>query len=215
VTKIITPRRRASGAKRLDGAVVREAVRRLLPTNGMTIMTGLVFVPDGASSHFKLESRGGKISDVLVEVETVGAQRQDLTCRLATLVGGPGCGLWRVPPVGAEVVVALPDGQPDHMPTIIGVLSTGETPKRVSPERTVLVATDAVEIIAPAVFLGEGEDGATHPVGRGDKLEAKLNSLIGKYNVHTHAVPGPATSGSPSTTETTLDDGQSPTVKVT
>src|SRR6185295_3752945 len=100
-----------------------------------------------ADSHYRIVTRDGKVADVLVEVETMPT-RQDLTCRLEAGAGGPGAGLWRIPPVGTEVAVVIPEGRIDFMPTIVGIMTSGEAPSRVAADRTILVAPDRIEIIA-------------------------------------------------------------------
>jgi hypothetical protein len=147
----------------------------------------------GQASHYELHQEDGIITDVMVDVITM-PDGLDLTCRLSACAGGPGAGLWRVPDVDEEVVVMLPDGQIDFMPIIVGVLPARSVPARVSHERTILVAPDAIEITVTNgdatleasgnVYLGERN--ATHAAARGDSLQASLNSLISAFNSHFH-----------------------------
>lgn len=204
------PVRRSRGAKRLPA----EDLRELLKDGRLWVVRGTVFVPPGATTHWRLDRDKAGKREVLVEVETA-PHKHDLTCKLATSGGG---GLWHVPAVGTQVLVEVPDGEVDDEPVIVGVLE--EPPARASTDRTILVDPARVEVAAPDVRLGDGD--ASHPVGRGDRLESKLNDLIDKYNTHTHVVPGAATGGPGITTvptvspflETPSTDGQSPSVKV-
>ena len=143
-------KRRGRRAKRVDPQVIADALK----DRRVWTVLGVVVVPEGGSSHFRTVERGGKIVDVLVEVET-SPGLLDLTCRLSSLGAGAASGLWMVPAVGSEVLVAVPDGMIDFQPTIVGVLSSGEVPSRAATEgRMVLVASSEIEITAPVVKLG-------------------------------------------------------------
>jgi len=141
------PLRRRKPTKRLDLSDLRKA----LGDAPMHAYAGVVFKPEGASSHYQLVRQDGTITDVLVEVQTYPS-RQDLTCKLSTMAGGPGAGLWRIPPVGTRVAVLVPEGAMDFQPTIVGILD--DPPDRVSTDRTVLVAPDKIEVSAPKIEIG-------------------------------------------------------------
>lgn len=160
---------------------------------------GIVHAPDGGS-HWHLSDDG---HDVLVEVETVQG-RNDLTCRLASSAGGVGRGLWRVPAVGEEVVVIVPGGEAGFMPCIVATLSSGSPPARVSDERTILVATDAIEITAPRTAIGDAPENASSPIPLGDVLVAFENRILAALAAHVHPVVGVSLGGS------TLPTGPSP-----
>lgn len=115
-------------------------------------LMGLVAKPTSGPHWRKVEGKNGR-TDILVEVETAPLG-YDLTCRLTSEAGGAGMGLWRVPAVGTEVLVVIPDGEIDFMPTIAKVYSSGSVPTRASDQRTVMVAPDAIEVQAPLVTIG-------------------------------------------------------------
>lgn len=131
---------------------------------------GVVIAADDSGSHFEVDG-----ADVMVEVELQPSQ-VGVTCRLGAPAGGQGAGLWRVPAIGTEVLVVVPDGELDFMPTIVCCASSGGTPDRVGDDRTILVAPDRIEVIAPDVRLGEGE--ATQEVLRGTLFRASTSGPI-------------------------------------
>lgn len=155
-------KRKRVRAKRLDVT----DLRALVEDHRVWFFHAVVIDPDGAGQHFDLDEE-----DLFIEIETQPGQL-DLTARLGSAFGGPGEGLWHIPPVGAEVVVALPAGRIDFQPTIVSVLSGGLLPARVSNDRTVFVTEKDLEITAPKVYLGpspdtivEASDGLVHGSG--------------------------------------------------
>ena len=138
------PMRGRKASRRVDTGAIEAMVR-----DGRIWSTlGKVMKPDSANEHWQVKD--GKI---LIEVETL-PDSMDLTCRLGTSGFGGGGGLWAIPPVGSIVVVAVPDGEVEFMPTIVGVLDNNAAPDRVSPDRVILVSSVPVEITAPKVILG-------------------------------------------------------------
>lgn len=191
-------KRARKGAKRVDMAELREALR----DRRVWTLFGTVTEPEGPGSHYRLVQEGGKTVDVLVEVETAPTV-QDLTCRLSAWAGGPGAGLWRVPAPGSEVVVAMPEGRLDMMPTIIGVLSSGDAgSERISDQRTVIVASDRIEITAPAVFINDDGTGGVELAKKSD-VDDLANYVQG--HLHDGVTTGTGTSGTPTTTVPSAD----------
>ena len=117
-------------ANRMDLTDMRE----LMEDGRIWMSMAIVIVPEGASSHFELISNP---PDVLVDVETQPDQL-DLTCRLASFGGGANAGIWAIPPPGSEVLVAIPEGIINFMPSIIATLSSGDLPDGVAPNVTVM-----------------------------------------------------------------------------
>lgn len=142
--RIVSPKRGAKAAKRLDTT----DLRGLLKDRRLWAQLAVVAVPEGASKQWELIE-----GDLLVDVETV-PQGLELRCRLGAAAGAIGMGLWRVPAVGTEVAVLVPDGDLGFSPLIVACLSSGGAPDRASDTRTVLVATDVIEITAPKVVIG-------------------------------------------------------------
>lgn len=163
--------------KRMDLSFLQAA----LQDDRQWAVMGVVRAPADGGDHYEIETSGATITDVLIEV-TVMPGGEELTCRLANPIDGGG--LWRIPAIGAEVVVVLPAGNTAFMPTVVAVLSSQSLPARTSPDRTILVAPDRIEIIAPAVYISS--NGTT-----GDALVTRE-----EFIVHTHPT-GTGPSGAP------------------
>lgn len=152
--RLASPKRPRKGPKRLD----LTDLRQLLRDERVHAQLAVVTVPDDTTSHWRKD--GG---DILVEVVTV-PRGIELTCRLGAGAGALGMGLWRVPAVGTEVAVLVPDGEPGFQPTIVACLSSGGAPARAGDDRTVLVALDAIEVQAPKVVMGPDPGSPTEGV---------------------------------------------------
>lgn len=178
--KITAPFRGRSSSKRLDTTDIKHA----LGIDGIKMWCAIAIVeaPQG-EPHFEVLA-----DDVHVEVVTQPSLIP-LTCRLAA-------GVWRIPDVGEEVVVLIPEGEIAFMPILIDVLSSGSVPTTQGP------ALSASVIARPQVLIHDGTGGA-NPLPTLASLQAaidKLNALMDKYLAHTHlgVTAGTATSGIPS-----------------
>jgi len=150
----------------------RRAVRRL-PANEIRaalvdgrVWAGLgVVYQDDSGSHYDVDDELG----VLVHVRLMPAE-EPLLCRLGGLGSGGDGGVWRIPPVGTEVVVVIPSGDIDDDPCIVATLASGGTPGELD-EDTLVVKAPKVTIIATggAVEIGEAglitTDGLVHGTG--------------------------------------------------
>lgn len=148
--KITAPYRGRRPTKRLD----LTDMRSLFADRRVWCVIGRVVVPPGEPSHFDADA-----SDVHVEVQSQ-PRLQDLTCRLAA-------GVWTVPKVGEEVLVAIPEGEIDFMPVIMHVLSTGSVPTVQGP------AEDRIAIIRDEVVVHDGSGGAGTLATHQDLLDLK------------------------------------------
>lgn len=134
--------------QRMDLSTLRE----VLKDPRVWSFRGRVVKPEGAASHWQIVTKGGK-RRVLVEVETIPAL-MDLTCKLATVAGGSGTGIWFIPKVGTIVRVEVEEGQLDGYPAIVAVEDSGGFPDRAGDEQVVMVSEVPIEITAPRVTLG-------------------------------------------------------------
>lgn len=172
------------GARKLSRDVMAQAVR----DKRVWVDVGVVRLFDGETSHFELDGE-----DLLVDVE-IGAEAAPTLCRMATYAGGVGGGVWRVPPVGTEVLVAVPMGDYDADPVIVAVLPSGALPEGID-EQTLVIASPKVRIdaaggditIVAAGNVRLGALDAAHPAARGDTLQAALNAFIDLFNTHVHS----------------------------
>lgn len=178
MTRIVAPIRGRKAAKRPDIS----DLRALLKDGRCECQMGVVRNAELGGKHWELTDDG----DILVEV-TTAPRGLELSCRLASSAGSAGMGLWRVPAIGDEVLVLVPEGEIDFQPAIVAVLSSGGVPDRVSDTRTILVATDEVEIIAPLVKLGPDPDSFD-----AQQMGALNGQAIDPYTGLTHAQLGNA-----------------------
>lgn len=136
------PRSDRRGAKPLDLQPLRDA----LMDDRVHVGLGKVVKRDGESTHFEIAD-----GDVLVEVDLVSDAGQPLTCRLGGMAGGAGTGLWRIPPVGTEVVVLIPMGELERAdPVIVGTLASGTAPAGLDETTLVVLNPGKVRIHATA-----------------------------------------------------------------
>lgn len=172
--KITAPYRGRSASKRLD----LTDMKRALGVDGFKMWCAIAIVqaPQG-EQHFEVLA-----DDVHVEVVTQPSLIP-LTCRLAA-------GIWRIPDVGEEVVVLIPEGEIAFMPILVDVLSSGSVPTTQGP------ALGADVIARPSVLIHDGTGGANPlpTLAEHNALVAKVNDLIDKFNALTLPVSG-ATAG--------------------
>jgi hypothetical protein len=163
--KISTTNRNKTPSKRLDMSNLRAA----LHDSRQWIAVGTIVDPGRGGDHWEVVTENGARVDLLVEVE-IAPGGEYITARLGNAIGSGG--VWRVPNVGDEVIVALPSGELDFMPTVVSIMATENVPARVGTDKTILVAMDRIEIDAPKVYLGnnlatiiEATDGLVHGSG--------------------------------------------------
>lgn len=176
---------RISGQKRAQHATQRmdvSTLKQVLRDERVWAGRGKVIKPEGASSHWSVDTTGGK-RRLLVEVELMPSG-QDITCKLATVGGGAGKGLWFVPAVGSIVRVQLADGALDGYPAIVAVEDCGAADSDITDGRALLVAADIV--LKGATKLG-GVD-ATEAVPLGTTQSTALNALADALSVYISAI---------------------------
>ena len=163
--------KRRKPTKRFDATNMCKALEDMGFVRGFFSCLGIVLASEDGGPHFELDGE-----DLTVEVSLMPTQTQ-LTVRVGTVAGGPGSGIWRVPPVGAEVLVAVPDGDLDFQPTLASWYSSGSLPSDIS-ESTLVIAAPA----GGNIYLHDGS-------GNVDQLVTKS-----AYEAHTHGSPvGPTT----------------------
>lgn len=156
---------------------------------------GVVTVLDGDDKHYQiLKDNAGNAVDVLVGVK-LGHTGELFPCRLGNFVGRAGAGgfgLWTIPPVGTEVIVAIPTGEFEADAVIVGQCSSGTVPAALDEDTVVLRAPKGVKIIVAdsGSKVSIGVDGGTfQPAVLGNDMEARLSALESKYNGHVHVLP--------------------------
>jgi hypothetical protein len=186
ITKRLRKRRKAT--QRLDLTSLREALkdRRCWASIATTV------IPGGEDSHWSLElNDAGDVVDVLVDVVT-HPDGQELTCRLDIR------GSIEIPALGDEVLVCLPSGRIDFMPTITGFMSSGSVP---NPDGQG-PALERVVIAKAEGFIHDGGGGAKELAYKDDVQQVRDDLHL---HEHDYASPGgPAiTTGGPTVTAPT------------
>ena len=175
MTRIDKPMRGRRATKRLDVTDLRAVLRDRRTWNAL----GVVAEFDDGDSHFELVTDDdGALIDILVEVELVPDQVR-VMARMSGFAGGAGAGIWSIPAIGDEVIVAIPAGQIDFQPAIVGVLSSGGIPngggQGPAPGRTIIVAGE--------VLIHDGSGGAAELA-----KASELNDLRSYVAGHGHPV---------------------------
>lgn len=148
------------GSKQIDVS----ALRALLRDERMWAGVGIVTKPDDSNQHYEIDSDR---DDVLVCCKA-SPSGVEVWARLGGIGGGAAnLGVWRIPPVGAEVVLLFQEGYVEGDVFIVGTLSTGSVPSDVDADalvitntkRIVLKSTDAtVEVNGSDYSLIKTED---------------------------------------------------------
>lgn len=131
------------GAKPIDLSSMKSALGK-----GAKVYCGLALVVKraGESAHWEKHTEDDGGTDILVEVDMMPTG-EPLTCRLGAAAAGNGWGVWSIPPVGAEVIVAFPDGEMDGMdPVIMRVLSSGAVPTALDATTLVIAGAKKIHI---------------------------------------------------------------------
>jgi hypothetical protein len=167
------------------------ALKELLADERIWTIAARVAVHDGESLHYAVTDEGH------VEISLI-TLRHAVPIR-AILRGGAddGNGLWSIPSVGTEVMVSFDDGEFEG--DAYAVSAHGEKPDGVPLD------PDKVFLIGPTVEV-RSVDGAAQSLAFQEKLNAledKVNSLIAKYNAHTHILAIVGTTGTAAVTATT------------
>ena len=166
------PMRGRKASRRVDTGAIEAMVR-----DGRIWTTlGKVMKPDSANEHWKIKTLDDGGGIILIEVETL-PDSMDLTCRLGTSGFGGGGGLWAIPPVGSIVVVAVPAGEVEFLPTIVGVLDNNAAPVGLSDTLTLLVDDRTIAVRTPKLQLGDSD--ATEAFIKGTSRRAHESALTG------------------------------------
>jgi hypothetical protein len=201
-------RRTQKATRKLDLTNIRNVLKDGLAWTCL----GIVQAAEDGGSHFEIDD-GTMI--VRVELQPSGEEVD------AHVTGGAfGWGVWFVPPVGAEVIVAIPDGETDFSPAIVGVLASGSLPDIVAEDSLVIVsppggkvrveAESQVTVEAPEVLVSDG--GSTSPLAFKSDVQDIVDYVDdfrnNFFNVHVHAgvSSGGQSTAVPTTVQTTAPD---------
>ena len=141
-------KRRQKPKKRFDMTNLTQSLEGMGFSRGFFSCLGIVRAAEDGGTHFDLDDE-----DLTVEVELMPSQTR-LTVRVGTVAGGGGGGIWKVPPVGAEVLVAIPDGDLDFQPTICSWYASGQLPADIGESNLVVACPSGGN-----VFIHDGSGG--------------------------------------------------------
>lgn len=161
----IKRQRLRKATRRFDVTALRDAL-----ADGKVHVSLAIVVLEG-SSHFEVVEG----ADVLVDVEL---QPSGVRCS-ARLAGN---GVYAIPPVGAEVVVLVPDGELEAGPVIVA--RSGEAPDGLGATTLVIVAPAGGQVL---VHDGAAADAQTLALKADvDALKATVAAHKTVFDAHTH-----------------------------
>lgn len=157
--------RSGRGSRRLEMSAMRVALGDGRYWAGI----GLVYKPNGEPSHFEIDDDVG----VLVHVELMPSQ-EPLMCRLGGLGQGGTHGVWRIPPVGSEVAVLIPNGSLEGGPVLVAVLASGGVPSELDGDTVVIKGPSNVLVIGAEVQV-RSEGGTAEPLITKSQFDAHVH----------------------------------------
>lgn len=165
---------RRLGGKSLDPSDLKD----LLRDRRVWVGLGVVVKRSEDSSHFEIAD-----GDVLVEVDLM-PERTPIFARLAHWHG-----VWKIPAVGAEVMIAVAGGELEGDPMLIAELSAAvpsaldeQTLVILGPQKVIVASTDA----ASKVYLGTPDATGTEPATLATTLTNHLTAVKTYIDGHTH-----------------------------
>jgi hypothetical protein len=164
-------KRERAGAKKLDLGVIRQAMMDNRVWSGM----GVVRLFEGETSHYQIDTTAG-VADIMVDVE-LAPNGERLVCRLSGAAG-----VWRIPAVGTEVAVIIPEGDFDADAIIVAELS--------HPTVGVPGLAPAVTIIMnDTVLVHSGDETEAKPLAFLDDVQTLRDEVAAMrliFNAHAH-----------------------------
>ncbi len=141
------------GSRKLDMSGARQALKDRRYWVGI----GIVYEPSG-ETHYEIDDDVG----VLVNVKLM-PEEEPLLARLGGFGEGGTNGVWRIPPVGSEVVIAVPGGDIGGDTVLLAVLASGDTPDELDADTVVIKGPSTVMIIGAEVKI-QSEGGSPEPL---------------------------------------------------
>lgn len=166
------------GGRRGSQAIDEAGLRELGRDRRMWIKRGRVKKFEGETSHADQSAQ-----DVLIDVE-LQPSGEPVLCRLGAAAGGVGWGIWAIPGEGTEVEVGIPDGELEMDPVILRILSSGQVPDGLTPQRIIIVAPAGGEVL-----VHDGTANQAVPLAKRSELQA----VVDIFNDHVHYAGGAIT----------------------
>jgi hypothetical protein len=144
-------------------------MRDLLRDRRVWVGIGTVMKRQDEDSHWRFaEDENGNKVDVLVECD-LHPGPIPVECRLASVGGGPGHGLWKVPPVGTQVVIVVQRGELEADCSIVGTLASNQAPD------AALLDDDTLVLLNPKNIVVQSDTG-----------DVNITATQGGVNVKAH-----------------------------
>ena len=176
------------GHHKLDVAALREVME------DPRVWCSLGVVYQDGDAYYEIDDE-----DVMVCVQ-LQPRGQIKWCWLAGVAGGPGSGLWKIPPVGSVVSVVMMGGEMDGDAVVTGVLSSAQPPSGLDADKMVMINPKDIVIKSQNGSMSFDADGKVHiqngkgnaqPIGRkGDPVDMGSWGIIGTGIVITVVPPG-------------------------
>lgn len=179
-----SPRRGRNGAKYVD----LTHWRKLFEDRRQWLVLARVELHEGETTHFSIAE-----DEILVDVVSIPGD-VEMRCRLAAEGG-----IWRIPDVGTEVYVGIPDGIIDFVPAIVAIKGT--------PGNGLSATVNVLQVKSGTTLLihdGTAADAKKLPTMEDfDNLTLFVKQQFDPAAGHKHVVSGAAT--------TTMTTGAAPT----
>lgn len=127
--------------KRFDASAMRKVLEDQGFSRGFFTCLGIVQAAEDGGVHFDLDDEDLTVDVLLMPSEEL------ITVRLGSAAAGPGWGIWAVPPVGAEVMIAIPDGDTNFQPMIASFYSSGQLPPGLNATTIVISAPPGGDVL--------------------------------------------------------------------
>jgi hypothetical protein len=155
--------RKRKGAKPFDLSSFKEN----LESGEMWAGLGRVYKPPGQSAHYEIAD-----GDVYVDV-LLTPDEQPLHARLGGALGGPGYGIWRVPPVDTEVALLFSEGAIDSDALIVAVLASQQAPAGLDGDTLIITNPKNLKIQSTGGDVNIEADGKVNLQGGGAGVALK------------------------------------------
>lgn len=161
------------------------ALRKAVMDDRIHVCAAVVDLHDGETLHYFVNDEG----DLVVSCRTLKNDIQ-VNANLGALLGTNGRGVWYIPDVGTEVMLAFDNGDFEGEAYIIGSFPSGTTPENLAPGR---IFIQGMEVVV------RSPNGTANKLPTLEDLQGVVTYLQKQFDTvagHTHAgVGAPPTEG--------------------
>lgn len=163
--------KRSRASRRGHGGAARVDLtpwRKLFADTRKWCVLARVALHDGESSHFETVTDETGARALFVDVVTI-PDEIELSCRLPATGG-----LWRIPALGREVIVGIPDGAIDFVTAILGVIESPSSTGGLSETVSVIEEPPGGEL-----HVHDGNDAQVAALALRSDVQAIYNAISG------------------------------------